>query len=268
MLKRGGGKFVQTLGASKSWINERPGSGLETSTGPARHIKLVYDALSPPKWRMGWPLLTQHRRNRHPWRAEAYPHCASDASPSSDPNVKKLAETWMLSTIHQPKKSPSLETSILSRSSHRYRHSVEYRSRPAGLMKAFNDVYIPFRDGHTIPKTARHTLDAFTLTSNQYYRLITDRELAHGQFISLDYGKLIFDEYTLPPHGEVIMEISEQISIQNRPKLFQASTGESCSDTVKFITLGRFSKIGFLKLGFCQHSKRSHHVHNHLNLLY
>jgi len=97
-------------------------------------------------------------------------------------------------------------------------------------MKAFNDVYIPFRDGHTIPETARHTLDAFTLTSDQYYSLITDRELPRGQFISLDNGKLIFNEYTLPPHGEVIMEIGEQISIQNRPKLFQASTGESCSN--------------------------------------
>jgi len=117
MLKRGGGKFVQTLGASKSWINERPGSGLETSTGPARHIKLVYDALSPPKWRMGWPLLTQHRLNRHPWRAEAYvPHCAPQTLPLPQVQTsKKSAETWMkLSTIHQPKKSPSLETSILS----------------------------------------------------------------------------------------------------------------------------------------------------------
>ena len=64
-------------------------------------------------------------------------------------------------------------------------------------MKAFNDAYIPFRDGHTIPETARHTLDAFTLTSNQYYRLITDRKLPRGQFISFDNRKLIFNEYTL-----------------------------------------------------------------------
>jgi hypothetical protein len=97
-------------------------------------------------------------------------------------------------------------------------------------MKAFNDVYIPFRDGHTIPMAARQALDEFTLTSDQYYRLITDRELARGHFISLTNGKLVFDEYTLPPHGAVIMEISEQISSQNRPKLFQASTGESYSN--------------------------------------
>ena len=38
--------------------------------------------------------------------------------------------------------------------------------------------------------------------------------------------------------------------------------------TVSFVTLGHFSKIGFLKLAFFQHSKRSHHVHNHLNILY
>ena len=38
--------------------------------------------------------------------------------------------------------------------------------------------------------------------------------------------------------------------------------------TVSFVTLGHFSKIGFLQLGFCQLSKRSHQVHNHLNLLY
>ena len=150
---------------------------------------------------------------------------AADPSSSSGQNVRNNRRNP--ESVHNPPLSSRNIHTL--RSSHHYQHSVEYRPRPAGLIKAFNDVYIPFREGRTIPEAARRVLDSFTLTSEQYHMLVTDRELPCGQFISLHNGKLIFDEYTLPPHGQVITEILDQISVQNQPKLFQSSTGESLS---------------------------------------
>ena len=90
----------------------------------------------------------------------------TDTPPSSGPNVEKkrgdLDDALDNPSAKEKSESGNIHT---LRSSHRYRHSVESRPRPAGLMKAFNDVYIPFRDGHTIPETARHTLESRRLHS-------------------------------------------------------------------------------------------------------
>lgn len=41
----------------------------------------------------------------------------------------------------------------------------------------------------------------------------------------------MFDEWTMPPHAEVIIKIADQIALQNRnPKLFQGGTGGSLSN--------------------------------------
>jgi hypothetical protein len=94
------------------------------------------------------------------------------------------------------------------------------------LLAAFNDVYLPFSEHKPIPPVAREKLDEFLLDSDQFYRLITARELPKARFIYLDEGKIKFDEWTQPPHAEVIIEVVEQIAMQNRPfRLFDGGTG-------------------------------------------
>jgi hypothetical protein len=125
---------------------------------------------------------------------------------------------------------PNINTHTL-RSTFQYHHLEDYSLRPVKLYKAFNDAYIPFRDGRPIPQVARETLSGYTLTSQQYYSLVTNRELPCGRYIYLDGGKIMFDEWTMPPHAEVIIEIAEQIAVQNRNrKLFQGGTGGSLSN--------------------------------------
>lgn len=117
------------------------------------------------------------------------------------------------------------------RSSFQYQHLEDHNPHLVALYQAFNDVYIPFRDGRPIPKRARETLSKYTLTSQEYYALVTDRELPSGRYIYLDDGKIIFDEWTMPPHAEVIVEVVEQIAAQNRlTKLFQGGSGGSLSN--------------------------------------
>ena len=65
--------------------------------------------------------------------------------------------------------SPNINMHTL-RSSFQYQHLKEYNPHPVALYKAFNDVYIPFRDGRPIPKHAREALSKYTLTSQEYYR--------------------------------------------------------------------------------------------------
>jgi len=94
------------------------------------------------------------------------------------------------------------------------------------LYQAFNDAYIPFRDGEDIPENALRRLQAYTLTSPDFYTLVTDRELAGGHHISLDNGRIIFDTHTQPPHAEIIGDIVTQLQFRNRnPKLFDVGTG-------------------------------------------
>jgi hypothetical protein len=73
-------------------------------------------------------------------------------------------------------------------------------------------------------------LEKFTLSSDEYYALVTKRELDCGRFIFLDEGKIRFDHVTLSPHGEIIGEVSQQIAVQDRPhRLFFSGTGNSMS---------------------------------------
>ena len=102
----------------------------------------------------------------------------------------------------------------------------QYITRSTKLLRAFNAVYIPFRDGKSIPVDAREKLEEFHLDSHEFYRLVTVRELPKSQYIYLEQGKIMFDEWTKPPHAEVIGEILVQIALQDRPfRLFDGGTG-------------------------------------------
>jgi hypothetical protein len=75
---------------------------------------------------------------------------------------------------------------------------------------AFNNAYKPFEKGRPIPKYTLDNLTQFTLSSDEYHVLITSRELERWRFIFLDVGKTKFDHAILPPHGEVIVEVTTQ----------------------------------------------------------
>jgi hypothetical protein len=83
----------------------------------------------------------------------------------------------------------------------------------------FNNAYKPFKKGLPIPKDTLDNLTQFTLSSDKYHALVTSRELerGRGRFIFLDEGKTKVDHATLPPHGEIIAEVTTQIGIQDRP---------------------------------------------------
>ena len=125
------------------------------------------------------------------------------------------------------------------RSTTQYRHVQQYVPRDTKLLKAFNAVYVPFRDNKPIPMDARQKLEEFQLTSDDFYRLVTARELPKARFIYLDQGKIRFDECTLPPHGQVIVEIVVQIALQDRPfGLFDGTTGEGTHDHFLSLLMG------------------------------
>jgi hypothetical protein len=117
------------------------------------------------------------------------------------------------------------------RSQLRYDHLETYKPRLSSkLYQAFNDAYVPFRDGEEIPENALRKLQTYTLTSPEFYALVTDRELAGGNHIYLDNGRIIFDTYTQPPHAEIIGNIVIQVASRNRnPNLFDVGTGGSMS---------------------------------------
>jgi hypothetical protein len=110
------------------------------------------------------------------------------------------------------------------------RHDEQYVPRPTKLLKAFNAAYVPFRDGKPIPMEARQKLEEFKLSSEEFYGLVTARELPKSRYIYLDQGKIKFDEWTQPPHAQVIIEVAVQVALQDRPfRLFDGGTGEGNS---------------------------------------
>ena len=82
------------------------------------------------------------------------------------------------------------------RPSTQYYHEEQYIPRPRNVLAAFNDVYIPFSERKPIPPDAREKLEEFLLDSDQFYRLVTARELPKSRYIYLDEGKIKFDEWT------------------------------------------------------------------------
>jgi len=78
-----------------------------------------------------------------------------------------------------------------------------------------------------IADESRRRLESFKVTENDFVELVIDRELADGRFIALEDNRIIFDEYTKPPHGEIIAEVIEQIGAQDRAggRLLMGGTG-------------------------------------------
>ena len=65
------------------------------------------------------------------------------------------------------------------------------------------------------------------MTDEEFTKLIVDRKLQERIYISLLDNKIVFDEYTKSPHGEIIMKVDAPISLQDRAtgSLFIARIG-------------------------------------------
>lgn len=112
-------------------------------------------------------------------------------------------------------------------SHHKYQHDQHSVSHASELQQAFKEAYIPFSKNLPIPAAALERLLEFTINAEEFIRLVSERELPKSRYIYLKSGKICFDEYTLPPHGSIIMEIGRQISGQDDPfELFEAATGD------------------------------------------
>lgn len=108
---------------------------------------------------------------------------------------------------------------------------MKHTTRRQLLNKAFLDVYRRFVNGDPIPEDARRQLAKYTVSSDEFARLVIEPELEKGRFISLHNGHIEFDECTLPPHGEIISEVMWQIESQDRlgGDLFLGGTGNRIS---------------------------------------
>ena len=124
--------------------------------------------------------------------------------------------------------APSVHT---LRSNRQYSNQESYRPRHQSLLNAFWDVYRPFSQGKAIPVDARERLDSFSVSGDEFGRMVIDKELEYSRFIYLEDGKIIFDECTDPPHGEIINEVTIQIGVQDRAggHLFSGATGNRTS---------------------------------------
>lgn len=113
------------------------------------------------------------------------------------------------------------------RSKTQYTHNFRYRPRNQLFLAAFWEVYRLFVDRKVIPHDCRRRLESFSVTEEDFIQLVIKNELTDGQFIELLDNKVIFDEYTKPPHGEIIGEVIEQIGIQDRAggRLLMSGTG-------------------------------------------
>jgi hypothetical protein len=95
------------------------------------------------------------------------------------------------------------------------------------FLNTFWQVYRSFLNETPISEEARKQLESFNVTDDEFTELVVDSELEGGRYISLLDNKIVFDEYTNSPHGEIIMEIVLQIFLQDRAagSLFIAGTG-------------------------------------------
>lgn len=111
-------------------------------------------------------------------------------------------------------------TTHVTRSNYRYMHDELYISPQ--LSKAFSDAYRYFEKGEKVPDEIMTKLSEFIIDSKTFRHLATMKE---AKFVYLEDGLIRFDECTLPPHGEVIVEVVKQIEAQNVPTLFRGGTG-------------------------------------------
>ena len=168
-------------------------------------------------------------------RSSSSAHSQTSSSRSASPETRRGSipsiEAPLQSFDPRPSSlvfTPSLHT---LRSNRQYSNVEIYRPRHQSLLNAFWDVYHPFSQGKAIPSDARSRLDSFRVSGDEFARMVIDEELEYSRFIYLKDNKIIFDQCTDPPHGEIIGEVTIQIGMQDRAAggLFSAGTGNRAS---------------------------------------
>jgi hypothetical protein len=157
------------------------------------------------------------------------------SAPSPSDLVSSPANPSTGDSVHVS--SPSSPSVHSLRSNTQYSHQEIYTSRNQLFLNAFWQVYRSFLNQTPISEEARQQLESFNVTEEEFTQLVVDRELEDGRYISLLDNKIVFDECTKSPHGEIIMEIGAQIGLQDRAagSLFIAGTGNRIALSIHFL---------------------------------
>jgi hypothetical protein len=124
--------------------------------------------------------------------------------------------------------SPDPAVSHTLRSNFQYDNPIKYAPCIAPqFAKAFKECYDFFCRDIAIPPAALAKLSEFTLSAEQFYALVIQKELPKGRFIYMENGHIKFDEWTMPPHAEIIGEVITQIAKQDIMDLWEAGSGGS-----------------------------------------
>jgi hypothetical protein len=99
-----------------------------------------------------------------------------------------------------------------------YENATIYTHRNNAFTKAFSEAMSYFQLRKPIPTSILEEIEKFTLTSEEFKTLVSAKEDPRLQHVYMDRGKVRFNYYTLTPHGDVIMEVGNQISSQDQNK--------------------------------------------------
>jgi len=89
--------------------------------------------------------------------------------------------------------------------------SAEYKTFP-DFEKDFNAAYNQFYLSHGIDDDLKRSVTDFDLTIAQFEKITLNKQ--HQRYITLDEGKIRFDEMPLRPHGELVHLLDKIISRQ------------------------------------------------------
>jgi hypothetical protein len=109
--------------------------------------------------------------------------------------------------------------------------NIQIKEYACCVSNPFFNVYHPFANRLPIPNEARQYLDTFHVSADEFCHMVVEKELPHSRFIYLEDNKIIFDECTGAPRGEIICEMIYQIGAQDRSngEIFIASSGNRTS---------------------------------------
>jgi hypothetical protein len=137
--------------------------------------------------------------------------------------VSEERQPRMMSDLSAP---PSAAVHML-RSGSVYENVTIYTHPNNTFNKAFREAMYYFQLRKPgIPTSVLADLEKFSLTSAEFKTLVSAKEDSCLQHVYMDNGKIQFNHFTLTPHGDVIIEITNQISSQDQNNYFKLSTGQ------------------------------------------
>jgi hypothetical protein len=102
-------------------------------------------------------------------------------------------------------------------------HLVEYRQRNKALYKAFRKCYQQYITNKTLDAASKKELNAIRVSSEEFDELVVKKEL--GGKIELIHSTIVFNVWTVFPHGAAITWLSRHVDNQDSNELFDSGTG-------------------------------------------